>query len=264
MSDEEKFDENKNPGDDEQRNENNPSEPDNINEEPGSTENNYQEPEAKKIKRLYKSKNNRIIFGVCGGLGEYLELDPLLLRLLFVLSIIFGVWGVVIYVLSAMLIPENPVRETDDQEINSKERRDALRKENLKIIAGCGLILFGLYILMKNLGVWDYHFLGMGREFFIPAMLILTGIYLITKYNTSSLFTFKKGEPEESHKLYRSATNKKIAGVCGGLGEYLGIDPTLVRIFWLLFIFGSFGIGVLIYIIFVIFIPEKNSGIINE
>lgn len=250
MSDEEKFNENKNPGDDELKNENHTPEPENINEES----------ETKKVKKLYKSKNNRIIFGVCGGLGEYLEIDPLLLRLLFVLSIIFGVWGVITYVISAALIPENPVQE----EIVDQERKDITRKENFKIITGSALILLGIFILLKNTGIWDYNFLGIGREFFIPVVLILAGIYLIVKYNNSSIFSFKKGGPGESRRFYRSAANKKIAGVCGGLGEYLGVDPTLIRVFWLIFIFGSFGVGILIYLIFVIFIPEKNSGMVNE
>ncbi len=57
-------------------------------------------------------------------------------------------------------------------------------------------------------------------------------------------------------KLYRSVTDKKIAGVCGGLAEYFEIDSTLIRILFLaLLIFG--GGGLLIYIIMWIVVPEK-------
>jgi phage shock protein C len=57
--------------------------------------------------------------------------------------------------------------------------------------------------------------------------------------------------------LYRSRTNRHVAGICGGLGEFLGIDPTIVR---LLFVFGViFGYGALLILYFVMFIvvPEE-------
>lgn len=55
-------------------------------------------------------------------------------------------------------------------------------------------------------------------------------------------------------KLYRSNTDKMIAGVCGGLGKYLGLDPTVIRlIFALLFVFA--GSGLLLYIILAVMIP---------
>ena len=60
-----------------------------------------------------------------------------------------------------------------------------------------------------------------------------------------------------SKSLYRSRTNRQVAGICGGLGEFLGIDPTIVR---LLFVFGViFGYGFLLLIYFVMFIvvPEE-------
>lgn len=57
-------------------------------------------------------------------------------------------------------------------------------------------------------------------------------------------------------KLYRSKKDEKIAGVCGGLAEYLGIDSTLVRLIWALFIVCG-GTGLLAYIICALVIPEK-------
>ncbi len=54
-------------------------------------------------------------------------------------------------------------------------------------------------------------------------------------------------------KLYRSK-DKKLAGVCGGLAEYLNIDPTVVRLLWALFCF--MGAGVLAYIVSAIIIPD--------
>jgi phage shock protein C len=59
-----------------------------------------------------------------------------------------------------------------------------------------------------------------------------------------------------ARKLYRSRTDRSIAGVCGGLGNYLGIDVSLLRLaFVLLFLLG--GHGLLIYIIMWIIVPEE-------
>ncbi len=59
------------------------------------------------------------------------------------------------------------------------------------------------------------------------------------------------------NKLYRSKKNRIIAGVCGGIGEYFKIDPTLVRLLWLLVSVMSVGAGLVAYIIAWIIIPEE-------
>lgn len=60
-------------------------------------------------KKLYKSRDNRMIAGVCGGLGEYLGVDPTLIRLLALFTGIFGV-GLFGYILAALIIPNQPER----------------------------------------------------------------------------------------------------------------------------------------------------------
>jgi phage shock protein C len=58
-------------------------------------------------------------------------------------------------------------------------------------------------------------------------------------------------------KLYRSRTNRKIWGVCGGLANYFGIDPTIVRILAIIALFLS-GFGIMLYIIMTIIIPLES------
>ena len=58
-------------------------------------------------------------------------------------------------------------------------------------------------------------------------------------------------------KLYRSRKNKMLCGVCGGLGEYLGIDPTVVRLLVVLLSLSSVGLGVIIYFVAAFIIPEE-------
>ncbi|MBD9068685.1 MAG: PspC domain-containing protein, partial [Butyricicoccus sp.] len=58
-------------------------------------------------------------------------------------------------------------------------------------------------------------------------------------------------------RLYRSETNQMLCGVCAGIAEYFGIDPTLVRLAWVLFC-ALGGSGVLAYILSVIIIPPES------
>lgn len=57
-------------------------------------------------------------------------------------------------------------------------------------------------------------------------------------------------------KLYKSDTDKMIEGVCGGLGEYFNVDPTLIRLGFALAVIGGFGSGILFYIVLAVVMPE--------
>jgi phage shock protein C len=59
-------------------------------------------------------------------------------------------------------------------------------------------------------------------------------------------------------RLYKSNTNKMLCGVCGGIAEYFNIDPTLVRLGWVIFSLAG-GSGVLAYIIAAIIIPDESN-----
>ncbi|OHA88903.1 MAG: PspC domain-containing protein [Candidatus Zambryskibacteria bacterium RIFCSPHIGHO2_02_FULL_43_14] len=63
----------------------------------------------------------------------------------------------------------------------------------------------------------------------------------------------------ETKRLYRSNTNKIFAGVCGGLGEYFNVDPTLLRLIWLLVVIFSGVVPGLVAYFFAIFIVPKRS-----
>jgi phage shock protein C len=63
----------------------------------------------------------------------------------------------------------------------------------------------------------------------------------------------------ETKKLTRSKSNRMIAGVCAGLGEYLGMDPTVVRLLFVLAFFGLHGGLLLTYLIMAIVVPEQTQ-----
>lgn len=61
----------------------------------------------------------------------------------------------------------------------------------------------------------------------------------------------------EEKRLTKSSGNRMICGVCGGIGEYLKIDPTVIRLAWALLTFGSIGTCLIVYIIAAIIMPEQ-------
>ena len=63
-------------------------------------------------------------------------------------------------------------------------------------------------------------------------------------------------------KLYRSKSNRMVAGVCAGVAEYLNIDPTVIRVIWAIACFGT--LGILAYIACALIIPEKPDSTIID
>ena len=61
----------------------------------------------------------------------------------------------------------------------------------------------------------------------------------------------------EPKRLYRSTRDKLFLGVCGGIGEYFNIDPTIIRVIWA--IFGCTGAGILAYFIAAVLMPSAPS-----
>lgn len=60
-------------------------------------------------KKLYKSNQNKMLDGVCGGIAEYFGIDPTMVRLIWVLFSLMGGCGILAYIIAAIIIPRNPV-----------------------------------------------------------------------------------------------------------------------------------------------------------
>ena len=78
---------------------------------------------------------------------------------------------------------------------------------------------------------------------------------LFIRYSTFDIRCVMNGHGQ---LLRRSMANRQIAGVCGGLGEYFGIDPTVVRVVYVLFSLVSIGTGFLVYLLLWLVIPERE------
>ena len=67
-------------------------------------------------KKLYRSKSNKMIAGVCGGVAEYLNIDVTIIRVLWAVASLFAFFGVILYIICAIVFPEKPDNEIIDAE----------------------------------------------------------------------------------------------------------------------------------------------------
>ncbi|MGZ5351987.1 MAG: PspC domain-containing protein [Actinomycetota bacterium] len=120
---------------------------------------------------LRRSRGDRVLAGVCGGLGRYLGVDPVLLRIAFVVLAIAGGGGFLLYVVSWILIPEERKGET-----LGTERPSSV--DTTRLIVGGTLVAIGT-ILLLNLS-----FPRLGR-FFWPLALIAVGVAVVIQTSTT-------------------------------------------------------------------------------
>ncbi len=131
------------------------------------------------MKKLRRSRTDRMIAGVCGGLGKYFGVDPVIIRLIFIIFALARGLGLLAYLLFWIIVPEEEIEAEETQgEISSggeSNARSRLKKNN--VWGGIVLIIIGVYFLLKNLGVIK------GVDFGIvwPVAIILVGIYLLFK-----------------------------------------------------------------------------------
>lgn len=133
------------------------------------------------------------------------------------------------------------------------------KSAQIAIIIGIAFVLFGFWKLMGTVlgfGWWVQiqRIIGMVFSFVWPVALILAGLYLVWAGKTGRL---KGISTTDWHKPFgRSVTDKRIAGVCGGIAQYLNIDPTIVRILAIILLAINPAFAVLAYAFAAILIPQ--------
>jgi len=126
-------------------------------------------------KRLFRSATNRKIAGVCGGLGEYFNTDSVFFRLLFCCLFFAGGFGLIAYLIMALIIPGNsPYKITEDtakSEVQEEVKND--KNKNLTVIFGALFITLGIAIFLNRIfPYYDY-------EFIFPSLLVFGGVLLV-------------------------------------------------------------------------------------
>ncbi|MFH1295668.1 MAG: PspC domain-containing protein [Bacteroidota bacterium] len=130
-------------------------------------------------KRLYRSITNRVIGGVAAGLANYFKLDPLLMRLLFVIFAIFGGGAVIIYIILWIVTPDAPGESNQTQNSIQMESKENPNKQNQEtkqkgnLIGGLVLITLGAIFLADQF----IPHLNFGDLW--PVILIVIGIALL-------------------------------------------------------------------------------------
>jgi len=150
-------------------------------------------------KRLYRSRTDRMIAGVCGGLGEYFGIDPVIVRIVFVLIALANGIGLLAYLILWVIVPvkervgatpEEVMRENIESIRTEAERlrdevketiqgaempRPVRRGEGGAVVAGAILIALGVIFLLGNLNF--FWWLGLGHLW--PLILVAIGIVLL-------------------------------------------------------------------------------------
>jgi phage shock protein PspC (stress-responsive transcriptional regulator) len=216
-------------------------------------------------KRLYRSRTNSVVAGVCGGLGEFLGIDPALIRLLWLIAIFLGGAGVLAYIVLALVIPEESDEHSRNKQIASgwgAGWQRGINNSNVGWLLGLILIAVGGVLLLGNLNLvpdFVYRLWHVFWRVFWPAVLIALGIIVITGLGGSA---WRQRHGWSTKLPLRRSRDRMVAGVCGGLAEYLGVDATLVRVLWVFGTLLSVGIiGGIAYLVLMVLMPEPDSAI---
>lgn len=117
------------------------------------------------VTRLRRSRKDKVVAGVCGGLGVYFGVDPIWFRLAFVVLAIGGGSGILIYLLSWLLIPEQSEGEV-------LTAREGASRADGAVVVGVALVGVGLMLLFNNLFPWFDRIMW-------PMVVIVAGLALL-------------------------------------------------------------------------------------
>jgi len=133
------------------------------------------------MKRLIRSQHNRVIGGVCGGIGEYLEVDPVLIRLIWGVLFFLGGIGFLAYIIAWIIIPlEKDIQDSTNVQNGYKSRSNY----SAQITIGLLLVIIGSALLIRDWWYVDHVFrnvLHFSGKYLLPIVFIALGLYVIVK-----------------------------------------------------------------------------------
>lgn len=128
------------------------------------------------MNQLYKSRSDRVVAGVAGGLGRYLRVEPILVRLFFVLLALGDGIGLLLYIILAVVMPEAPAGSEVELEGEAARPTELDRGRNTAVIGG-GLILMGGYFLLRTMDVPFIPWFSLSDLW--PVLLVVAGVALL-------------------------------------------------------------------------------------
>lgn len=133
------------------------------------------------MKKLYRNKKNQVIGGVLSGLGDFFDLDPVILRIILVVAVIairsFGGILILGYIVAMIILPYKPSDMPENSEGEAREISTETKSRNHQTVLAWALILIGcislFYVLVPS------GFLQFTNQFFWPVLLVLVGILIL-------------------------------------------------------------------------------------
>lgn len=122
-------------------------------------------------RQLYRSRQNKVLGGVCGGIGEYFRIDPVVIRILWL--IIAPAGGIFIYIIAVFLIPEKPKMDFYEEDTADRDYGTHIDSHKNKLVIGGALVLIGVLFIFKELFGW------FDMKVFLPLALVLAGLAII-------------------------------------------------------------------------------------
>lgn len=202
-------------------------------------------------RRLYRSPYNFMLFGICGGIAEYFNVSPVLVRIIFVITALLGGWGIVFYLICTLLIPKHP----------TEKGKGIFQKIELSRLWGFILLGVGIYFWLPSFGLFKIiASIDYSSNLFFAFVLITTGFLILISSKRRDLIH----EVSKPPKLYRPIKQRRLLGVCGGLAVYMNADVNLIRISFILLSFITLGIVAVFYFIIGYLIQVEERGMVNE
>ena len=130
-------------------------------------------------RKIYRSNKDYILWGVCAGLADYFEIDPTLVRIIFIILAFGGGAGIFIYIILALIMPTEQNRKNDysekEIEVEKIERKE--KKETKKVsFLGIALLVVGGLLLWNQ-----FSPIKIQSEIFWPTVMIALGLWLTLK-----------------------------------------------------------------------------------
>ena len=207
------------------------------------------------MKRLVRTRDDSVLAGVCGGFGQYFNLDSALVRLLWVFFTIFGGSGVLAYLVAVFIIPD----ESTAKDVTPRRLIDGLNEKTILwsvLLVLVGIILFFQHGNFIN-SIWR-HFWNSGINVLLSLIIISVGVYLLyqERQKISTVFGLGSEMP-----LSLSEKDKQLAGICGGIAESIGMDSTIIRFFWVYGTIMSVGIGLILYFVLALVLTNEHGEV---
>lgn len=129
--------------------------------------------------KLYRSRQDKMLAGVCAGIAEYFDIDPTLVRLGFAIFVFAYGSGILAYILCAIIIPERPYDYIEEKPMHEEHEHEYEHSTEKKTKQIAGIVIVGFGVMMLA----DQFFQWVNRGTIWALAIVLLGVYLVVTPN---------------------------------------------------------------------------------